>query len=724
VVTVRTSSPETHIDQPLTKERWLETIKAARPEDEYSRIAQAIEFLVAHNSSDDFILLSIAVADTLVGLEADTDTLITGLIHFHPEVESAEYEVVEQLFGTTVALLIQGLKEMSFLGVQTEGQDSLLKDHAEGLRKMLLAIVKDVRVILVKLASRLQCMRLLKDKTVEQQQIIAHETQEIFAPLANRLGIWQLKWELEDLSFRYLHPITYKRIAKLLDEKRLEREDYINDVIDVLKSALEPMNIQAEITGRPKHIYSIWRKMVRKGVDFDQIFDVRAVRVLVDRLEQCYAVLGVAHAKWQHISGEFDDYIATPKENMYQSLHTALVGPGGKALEVQIRTFDMHQHAELGVASHWRYKEGGQYDDQYERRLSWMRQLLEAKDDDVDDLMERFKEEVSEDRVYVFTPMGRVLDLVQGATVLDFAYLIHTDIGHRCKGAKVNGAIVPLTYELKSGETVEILTAKIPNPSKNWLSPHLDYIRTPKARAKVRHWFKQLDRDEHLQSGKAILDKALQRMGLEKDLAKLLSRFKREDEETLLVDIGRGGITSMQITAFIHAEQSGATAPEPPVFKQPSRSKAGGEIEILGVENLLTQMAGCCKPLPGDPIIGYITRGRGVTIHRQDCLSVTALAGVEQDRLIEVSWNIDPATAFPVDIFIRAEDRRGLLSDISSILTYERINVLSTQSFTNPKSHIADFSLTLEVKDIEQLSKVLEKLGQIASVIDVFRKSK
>ena len=721
MVTVRSNIPDV-LAQHLDKAGWLANLRGHRSAEDCARIGHALSYLEAEQTPPEPILLAISVADTLDNLSADVDTLMAGLLHFHPSIEQASPADISTLFGATVAELIAGLREMSQVGAQSEGNDSLLKNHAEGLRKMLLAIVKDVRVILIKLAARLQCMRVLKHKSETVQKTIALETQEIFAPLANRLGIWQLKWELEDLAFRYLHPQTYKRIAKLIDEKRLEREDYIAQVLETLDTALQRVHIHAEVTGRPKHIYSIWRKMVRKGVDFDQIFDVRAVRVLVDKLEECYTVLGITHSHWKHIPGEFDDYIATPKENMYQSLHTAVVGPQGKTLEVQIRTFDMHQHSELGVASHWRYKEGGRYDDQYERRLAWMRQLLEAKDD-LHDLIDRFKEEVSDDRVYVLTPQGRVVDLMREATVLDFAYVIHTDIGHRCKGAKVNGAIVPLTYVLNSGESVEILTSKQANPSKNWLIPHLGYLKTPKARSKLKTWFRQQNRQQHVADGKHTVDKEFQRLGIPHNTEQLVERFKFDREETFLAAVGRGEITVVQIASYLEELDNAAHQSRDIITPTKSTDALSGEVQILGIDNLLTQMAGCCKPVLGDDIIGYITRGRGVTIHRKNCQSITVLEGEEKARLVTVSWNMNPAATFAVDIFIRAEDRRGLLQDISHVLTVEHVNVVASQTSTQAKGQTADLNLTLAVKGISQLSVILDKISQLPSVLDVYRKS-
>jgi GTP pyrophosphokinase len=721
MVKVRSHLPESEeADNTLTKETWLANIQQDRDQVSCLQIQQTLDFLEKHDTQAD-LTTAIAIADILSGLEADDETLIAGLVFSHAWCVQASEQLLLDTFGEGVKGMVVGLREMSELDENTGHATGRLKGHAEGLRKMLLAIVKDVRVILIKLALQLHTMRMLKFRDEQSQHHVAEQTREIFAPLANRLGIWQVKWELEDLAFRFLQEKPYKQIASQLSEKRLEREAYIANVISVINSALEDMNISAEVTGRPKHIYSIWRKMIRKGVDFDQIFDVRAVRVLVDKIEQCYAVLGVVHGRWQHIRGEFDDYIATPKENMYQSLHTAVIDPDGKTLEIQIRTHEMHEHSELGVASHWRYKEGGRYDDRYERRLHWMRQLLDAKDGADDDLLERFKEEVNHERVYVFTPMGRVIDLPQGATVLDFAYVIHTDVGHRCRGAKVNGGIVPLTYEVQSGETVEVLTAKEKQPNRNWMVVHLGYLRTRKARSKVRSWFRHQDFSEHVVAGKSAVDKIIKRLGVEKnDPADLLKRFKFDQFDDFLASVGRGEVTSEQIIAFL-AEK--ATPSSPPQYIKEASSKSSGDIEILGVDNLLTQMAGCCKPVAGDAIIGFITRGRGVTVHRQDCGIVRSFEGEERDRLIDVSWNAGPASAYSVEVVIKAEDRRGLLHDVMQVLSLNHINVLSTQTLSHQRSGLADLSLTIEISDINQLSRVLDKVANISSILDVYRKT-
>jgi GTP pyrophosphokinase len=537
------------------------------------------------------------------------------------------------------------------------------------------------------------------------------------------MGIWQIKWELEDLSLRYLHPDAYKKIAGMLDEKRIHREKYIEKVISLLSREMAKQGIEADIAGRPKHIYSIWRKMNRKGLEFSEIFDVRAVRVLVKSVADCYAVLGIVHTLWKHIPKEFDDYIATPKGNNYQSLHTAVLGPEGKTLEVQIRTKEMHEHAELGVASHWRYKEGGKFDPGFEQKITWLRQLLEWRDEEVDagGFVDRFKGEVVDDRVYVITPKGNVLDLPVGATPLDFAYHIHTDVGNRCRGAKVDGNIVPLTYTLKTGEQVDILTSKNGTPSRDWLNPHLGYLKTSRARSKVRTWFKQQDQDKNVLAGRAILDKELGRLNVsDLSLDKIAQHFRFDQNDDFYAAIGRGDITSGQIANAVN-EITRPDTPEVKILRETRLRRPKeipGDINIQGVGNLLTQIARCCKPAPDDPIVGFITKGRGVTIHRADCPNVLRQP---VERLIEVSWSTRIDSTYPVDILLVAYDRTGLLKDVTSVLSNEKVNVLAVNTMTDIKDHLARMKLTLEVNGIDQLSKVLSKISQIPNVIEVKR---
>ncbi len=600
--------------------------------------------------------------------------------------------------------------------------------HAESLRKLLLAIAEDLRVVLIKLAERLHSMRNLQELAPPQRERMARETLDIYAPLANRLGIWQLKWELEDLAFQAMQPDTYRELVAQLDESRGDREANLIHVVQILERELGKLGIHAEISSRRKHIYSIWRKMQRKGVDFHHIFDVRAVRVLVKDLAACYAALGVVHSLWAPVAGEFDDYIVRPKNNLYQSLHTAVRGPDGQTLEVQIRTPEMHQHAELGVAAHWSYKEGGAKQTAgFEQKIAWLRRLLEVKAEDVEagDFIDRFKAEVFQDRVYVLTPKGAIIDLPQGATPLDFAYHIHTDVGHRCRGAKVNGNIVPLTYELKTGEQVDVLTAKQGTPSRDWLNPHLGYLKSAHARAKARAWFKLQDHDKNIAAGRITLDRELRRLGInEVNMTRLAQRLHFSEADEFLAALGRGDVHHAQI---VNAVQEQAPLPEPtdkplPGPRSAAPSATPGAISIRGVDNLLTQTARCCKPLPSDAVVGYITRGRGVTIHRRNCPNLLRLAQANRDRLIEVGWSAEATHTYPIDVHIEAYDRQGLLRDITALLAQDKINVHAINTTTDKRTHRAHMQITVEIADMSQLSRVLARIGELPNVIEARRR--
>jgi GTP pyrophosphokinase len=583
--------------------------------------------------------------------------------------------------------------------------------------------------VLIKLADRLHNMRTLAALPEERQRQIALETLDIFAPLANRLGIWQIKWELEDLAFRYLEPATYRQIAAWLAEKRADREQYIARFVASLERALKEANIAAEVSGRPKHLYSIWRKMQRKGLDFAQVLDVRAVRVLVPRVADCYAALGVVHTLWQHVPGEFDDYIATPKENNYRSLHTAVIGPEGKVVEVQIRTHGMHQQAELGVAAHWHYKEGMKPDEGFERKLAWLRSLLEWKDQVVEaaEFVDRFKSEVFEERVYVFTPKGNIVDLPVGATPLDFAYHIHTEVGHRCRGARVDGRIVPLTYKLKTGEQVEVLTVKEGGPSRDWLNAHLGYLATSKARTKVQQWFKQQNYEAAATTGREILEREFHRLGIADVKYEAVAQglgFGKVDD--FLAAAGRGEVKSSQIMAVVQelVEPGLKEAVRPPPAPRPAvRPAAPAGITVQGVGNLLTRMARCCNPVPGDDIVGFITRGKGVTVHRRDCSNALRHRDEHGERLIEVSWGKASGRTYPVEVEITAYDRPGLLRDITALLANEKINVAGVSTLTDRADRVARMTFTLEIPDLDTLSRVLALIDQVPNVTEVRRRA-
>ena len=669
----------------------------------------------------------LAVADLLVDLSMDYEVVAAALLHEPVVAGLLKPPVLREDFGPSIARLVDGIAKLDAIGeLHQSGQHA--GQQLERLRKMLLAMAQDLRVVLFKLAMQLHALRQLGRQPVEEQRRIARETLDIFSPLANRLGIGRIKWEMEDLALRYLDPAVYKQIAAALDQRRVDREHYINRVMDELRDCLRQAGIRAEVGGRVKHIYSIWRKMQHKKLSFERILDVRAVRVMVDSVSDCYAALGVVHAHWNHIHREFDDYIAHPKPNGYQSLHTAVVGPEGRAVEVQIRTFNMHQNAELGVAAHWCYKEGGEGPGEASaRQIAWLRQMLEYREEDSDpgDVLERFKAEAFQDRVYAITPKGAIVELPQGATPLDFAYHVHTEVGHRCRGAKVNGRIMPLTYELKNGEQVEVLTAKGGGPSRDWLSPHLGFVRSNRARAKIRQWFIQQDQDKNISAGRAALEREFQRLGIRQiKLEKVAEKLNFAKPDELFATIGHGALTTAQVIARIPELLSAlpAVGESLPVVRKPRATESGkGDVQIRGIGRLLTQMAQCCQPAPFEPITGYITQGRGVTIHRQDCANLLALANQHHERVIEVSWGETPAT-YPVDIMIVAYDRSGLLRDITSILANDQVNVLGANTLTDRETGIARMGLTLEITDVVQLSRVLDKISQLHNVVEAYRK--
>jgi GTP pyrophosphokinase len=721
------------LDDPQT---WLASFAEHYAAEDIERLQQAYTYAAGKCQGDASIYLprACAVVDLLSDLQMDADTLLSGFIcSLNPAIFPNDW--IKQHFGPAVVSLVDGVRKMPMVDAYRKHSSNRVShaEHAEGLRKLLLGMAEDIRAVFIKLAERVQIMRECKQASETERRRVAQETMDIFAPLANRLGIWQLKWELEDLSFRYLEPETYMQIAKLLDERRVDRERYIQTSIKELRQAMDEVGIEGEVTGRPKHIYSIWRKMRRKGMDFHSLFDVRAVRVLVNTVAECYTVLGLVHSRWQPIRGEFDDYIASPKENMYQSLHTAVVGLEGKTLEIQIRTYDMHQHSEYGVAAHWGYKEGGHQDAGYSEKIAWLRQILEWKDEERDDedFIDRFKSEVFQDRVYVLSPQGKVVDLPRGATPLDFAYHIHTSVGHRYRGAKVDGRIVPISYELQNGQQVEILTGKQENPSRDWLSPHLGYLKSSRARAKVRTWFRQQDYERNISDGRAILDRELHRLSLTGvNLEKLAKQFQCEHLDAFLSALGCGDITGAQVAGALNKllfKESTKTAPRiEPKGRASSKSRletqGSGDVHVLGVGDLMTHMARCCKPVPNDPIVGYVTRGRGVTIHRRNCPNLMRLRDQQGERFLEVDWSQGTTQHYAVDIFVRAYDRQGLLKDITEILNNNRLNVVAVNTLTDAKTGIADMTLALEVSDADQLSRALVKIEQLPNVTEARRK--
>jgi GTP pyrophosphokinase len=719
---------------------WVERIAFDRPLKEQQAMIEACQWAQQIHQTQNFsgvpyLVHVITVADILAQLGMDTEVLIAAILHDVNFDKQIRLDKIKKRFGINVMRLIDGLSKMKVIEELNDKSDKAIntKNQVESLRKMLLAMASDVRVVLIKLAERLDKMRLLRYQPLEKQRRMARETLDLFAPLANRLGIWQIKWELEDLSLRYLEPDTYKKMARLLDERRVDRENYIKQVMVILSRALLKLGIKADISGRPKHIYSIWRKMQRKNLDFEQIFDVRAVRVLVNTVNECYMVLGIIHNLWQPLRNEFDDYIANSKSNNYQSLHTAVIGPDKKIFEVQIRTHTMHHHAEFGVASHWRYKEGDntRHDQYFEQKIAWLRQMLQWKDEenDANDFIDRFKSEIFEDRVYVLSPKGEVIDLPQGATPLDFAYHIHTQVGHCCRGAKVNNRLVPLTYTLKSGDLIEVLLAKEEKPSRDWLIRQAGYLKTSKARAKVKAWLKKQDNQQNISDGRTLFERILRRFNIKdcnfEHLAQKL-RFQTVDE--LLASVGRGDTTVNQITKLFNEQVLSKTQPVLPTLPSESGSGAQKNIYVQGVGGLLTQTAGCCQPVPYDPIVGYITQGRGVMVHRCDCPNVLRWQDEGNQRLIEVQWSQsqtapDPSLVYPVDIAVNAFDRPGLLRDICSILTNEKVNIVANNSSTDKRDNSVNMAFTLEVNNMAQLSSTLRKIDNLSNVMKVWRKT-
>lgn len=715
---------------------WLDNLLPNYPKEELKLIAGACAALTRCrggrriDTGETQVRHVLATADILAQLGMDHETVIAALLNGCLEEGDLTEAQLADRFSRGIARMVGDLARIG----QIANVEAIIAakdqhEHEENLRRLLLGIGEDVRVVLVVLAERAHLMRMIKHLDPERRVKIARDTQRVYAPLANRLGLWQIKWELEDLALRYLEPEQYRAIARELAERRAEREQYIKDVIVILRQTFAEAGIQAEITGRPKHIYSIWRKMQRKGVDLKEIFDLRAVRVLVDTVADCYAALGLVHGLWRHIPKEFDDYIATPKGNLYQSLHTAVIGPGDKALEVQIRTHEMHRDAELGVAAHWAYKESKGQDAGFQRRITWMRQWLELKNEgeDASEILERFKSELEPAHVYVLTPKAKVIELPKGATPLDFAYAVHSEIGNRCRGARVDGRIVPLSHRLASGETVEILTQLNATPSRDWLSPHQGYLTTARARNRVRQWFKQQDHDLHVQEGRVALEKELARLAIadKPQLDQLALRYRYRRGEDLLAAIGRGDLSVGLVARQVGEPR--ALEPQPletePRARPPSKPRPGaGEVVVEGVDDLLTQIANCCKPVPYDTIVGYITRGRGVTVHRRDCPNVRHLPPGEQTRLIRVRWASQPADAtYPVDVLVIAADRKALLRDISSVFADDDVDVVGVNTHSDRSTDTAAMRFTVEVRDMEHLERVLVKLHQVPDVLDVRR---
>ncbi len=737
MVSVSSKHPKIAADSPADVRAWLSAIETTRNDTEIQLIRRATALSQsAHEgqtriSGEPYFLHSLAVANILAELNLDAETISAAMLHDVVEDTEISLEDIRQQFGDDVAQLVDGVTKMDIISALRGNDDPKQEKEnmqAENLRKMLLAMAEDVRVVLIKLADRLHNMRTLSALRPDKQRRIARETKDIFAPLANRLGIWQVKWELEDLSFRYLNPDAYKQIAAMLAERRVAREHYIEQFVAQLQGELDKVDIKSEVNGRAKHIYGIWKKMQHKQQEFHQIYDVRAVRIFVDTIPDCYAALGIVHTLWNYLPGEFDDYIATPKENNYRSIHTAVLGPEGKTVEVQIRTREMHQESEYGVAAHWRYKENAKSNSDFDEKIAWLRQLLEWKDDvaEAGEFVDQFKSEMFADRVYVFTPKGNIIDLPAGATPLDFAYQIHTEVGHRCRGAKINGRMVQLTYQLRTGDQVEVLTVKKGNPSRDWMNPNLGYMVTNKARQHVQHWFRRQNFEQNVTDGRVIVDRELKRLGFtDVSYEKLAQHLKQKGVDEFLAMVGIGEIKP---TKVVNAAQR-LTAPlqhtevSEPVLHKARAQTTSTDVQVHGLGDLLTKFARCCKPLPGDSIVGYITQGQGVSIHRSDCHNVLHTIAEHPERFIEVDWGAGSDGIYSVDIAIDAYDRQGLLRDITTLLSNADINVtaVKTQSFRD--THTATMVISAEVPNIETLSKVLARIGQLPNVTNVRRKS-
>lgn len=743
MVQVRTEQPISQ-DGSIDLASWVAQIIALAPLLDAEGLLKACEFArdaeqkakASHNiwaEGASSLQIGLEIAQILVDLKLDQETLVAAILYRTVREAKAPLAEVERLFGATVAKLIDGVLRMAAISTTMNPRKSVVLNaqaQVDNLRRMLVAMVDDVRVALIKLAERTCAIRAVKNAPEEKRSRVAREVFDIYAPLAHRLGIGHIKWELEDLSFRYLEPEQYKHIAGLLHERRMDRELFIRQVVQQLRDELTEAKIEADVSGRVKHIYSIWRKMQKKGLQFSEIYDVRAVRILVPQVRDCYTALGIVHTLWRHIAHEFDDYIANPKENGYRSLHTAVIGPEGKVLEVQIRTQEMHEEAELGVCAHWRYKGtdvSGQ-SDHYEEKIAWLRQVLEWHEElgDIGGLADQIRVDIEPDRVYVFTPDGHAIDLPQGATPLDFAYRVHTEIGHNCRGAKVNGRIVPLNYSLKTGEQIEIITGKNGAPSRDWLNTNLGYLTTTRARAKVVHWFKLQARDQNVIAGKQMLEREMTRLAIGAvNYERLAERCNLKTSEDLFAALGAGdlriahalGLAQQLLEPHERVVQQLDLIPRKPAQHGPSRD----EVRIHGVGNLLTQMAGCCQPVPGEPIVGYITVGRGVTIHRQDCTMALQLTGREPERMIQVGWGTEPVKTYPVDVLVRAYDRSGLLSDISQVLFNEKMNIVALHTSTNKEDNTATIQVTVEVPGLDELGRLLGRISQLPNIIEVRR---
>lgn len=676
----------------------------------------------------EILLIGQEMVEILQQLHMDDETLQTALVYPFCEIHQLTHDDMLARFGKGIANLVLSVRKMEAINSLQSKRQRSDASQVDKLRNMLLTMVEDVRAIVIKMAERICTLHRIKKEDEETRVLVAKECATIYAPLANRLGIGQLKWELEDLSFRYLHPQTYQRIANMLKEKRSEREQYIDDFVANLQEILNKENIQAEVIGRPKHIYSIYKKMQKKQLDFEQLFDIRALRIIASRLQDCYAALGTVHAHYKHIPKEFDDYIATPKQNGYQSIHTVVVGPAGKSIEIQIRTKEMHDDAELGVAAHWRYKEGsGSKSGGNDDRVSWLRKILQWQDElsESGNLVEELRSQVFDDRVYVFTPKGDVIDLPLGSTPLDFAYYVHSNVGNRCIGAKVSGRIVPFTYKLQSGDQVEVLTGKSPSPSRDWMHPGLGYVHSARARATIHSYFKKQDRSKHIEAGKELLERELIKANVAlKHVSDACEKYNVKTVDDLYASVGAGDLRVMVVVHYLE-QKFVPPAPEPelpPIKTRKAKVRKGQEPIIAeGVGNLLSSIAKCCQPVAGEPILGYITQGKGVSVHKEGCSQLQNLLSQHPEREIEVAWSIEHQSSFETELDIYCEDRSGILRDITTVLSNEKVGLLGVNSLSNKSNGTAHIRISIEVSDAENLNRTAEKLRQINDVSDIVR---
>lgn len=731
---------DTHFFQTAQKDptKWVTTLGLIT-RDQKSLLENYEQVITLCTEPEQLPLLELGteMVEILVTLNMDMDTLNAALIFPLLDNKILNQEQVDEMWPKRISQLVKGVMDMEGIrALQNQGCTKISASQVDNLRHMLLAMVEDVRAVVIKLAERICYLRQIKIADEEKKVLVAREISSIYAPLANRLGIGQLKWELEDLSFRYLQPEIYKKLAKQLAEKRIDRENYIQNFVDRVQKSLSEMEVKGSAYGRPKHIYSIYHKMQKKELQFEQLYDVRAVRIVVDKLQDCYAALGAIHTMWHHIPSEFDDYIANPKANGYQSIHTVVLGDEGKAIEVQIRTQQMHDDAELGVAAHWKYKEGsagGKSSAGYEEKIAWLRKLLAWQEDlaDSENLVDELRSQVFDDRVYVFTPTGEVIDLPAGSTPVDFAYYIHSQVGHRCIGAKIANHIVPFTYQLKTGDQVEILTQKEPNPSRDWLNPNLGYLNAPRARHKVATWFRKQDRDKNIQAGRDLLEAELHKIKLKlTDVSPAIERFNVSNDDDIFAGIGNGDLRLNQLVHFLDAHHHQQTLEEQDLAVLEALEKrkhsfipkpAGNNIIIDGVGNLMHTIARCCQPIPGELIEGYITQGRGISVHRKLCEQLADLRDAHPERIIEASWGEKNSAGYSLTLRLESLDRSGLLRDITTLLSNEKVNVLGVNSMSNIKNQSAIIDMNLEVCSSDEISKLISKLKQLKDVSTVRR---